>query len=143
MSFSSVTVSETRTDSALTRPSSAFNSCSVRTEQITVSQNQNHEGLEQEMLSDMVQVQNTFNPNTDQIQITAQVASPVCLCAGLLVGTLDVVLDSSARVAPYRILLQTADSQIYWNIACGEWASPSYDRECRKCHFWSCLQVNV
>lgn len=29
------------------------------------------------------------------------------------------VLDSSARVAPYRILLQTADSQIYWNIACG------------------------
>uniref|UniRef100_A0A7N6BTJ8 TBC1 domain family member 9B n=1 Tax=Anabas testudineus TaxID=64144 RepID=A0A7N6BTJ8_ANATE len=37
----------------------------------------------------------------------------------LLVGTLDVVLDSSARVAPYRILLQTADSQIYWNIACG------------------------
>lgn len=30
------------------------------------------------------------------------------------------VLDSSARVAPYRILLQTADSQIYWNIACGE-----------------------
>lgn len=43
------------------------------------------------------------------------------VCAvGLLVGTLDVVLDSSARVAPYRILLQTADSQIYWNIACGE-----------------------
>lgn len=29
------------------------------------------------------------------------------------------VLDSSARVAPYRILLQAADSQIYWNIACG------------------------
>lgn len=39
--------------------------------------------------------------------------------SGLLVGTLDVVLDSSARVAPYRILLQTADSQISWNIACG------------------------
>ncbi|XP_030251707.1 TBC1 domain family member 9B isoform X1 [Sparus aurata] len=39
--------------------------------------------------------------------------------SGLLVGTLDVVLDSSARVAPYRILLQTADSQIYWNVACG------------------------
>uniref|UniRef100_A0A673A2T5 TBC1 domain family member 9B n=1 Tax=Sphaeramia orbicularis TaxID=375764 RepID=A0A673A2T5_9TELE len=39
--------------------------------------------------------------------------------SGLLVGTLDVVLDSSARVAPYRILLQTADSQIFWNIACG------------------------
>lgn len=44
--------------------------------------------------------------------------------AGLLVGTLDVVLDSSARVAPYRILLQTADSQIYWNIACGESFGP-------------------
>ncbi|XP_053734267.1 TBC1 domain family member 9B [Synchiropus splendidus] len=39
--------------------------------------------------------------------------------SGLLVGTLDVVLDSSARVAPYRILLQTSDSQIYWSIACG------------------------
>lgn len=34
------------------------------------------------------------------------------------------VLDSSARVAPYRILLQTADSQIYWNIACGESFGP-------------------
>nr|XP_008103051.1 PREDICTED: TBC1 domain family member 9B isoform X1 [Anolis carolinensis] len=38
---------------------------------------------------------------------------------GLLVGTLDVVLDSSARVAPYRILHQTQDSQIYWAVACG------------------------
>ncbi|XP_028906225.1 TBC1 domain family member 9B isoform X1 [Ornithorhynchus anatinus] len=38
---------------------------------------------------------------------------------GLLVGTLDVVLDSSARVAPYRILHQTQDSQIYWTVACG------------------------
>ncbi|KAL2077279.1 hypothetical protein ACEWY4_026783 [Coilia grayii] len=38
---------------------------------------------------------------------------------GLLVGTLDVVLDSSARVAPYRILHQTGDSQIFWSIACG------------------------
>uniref|UniRef100_A0A4W5NCD3 TBC1 domain family member 9 n=1 Tax=Hucho hucho TaxID=62062 RepID=A0A4W5NCD3_9TELE len=39
--------------------------------------------------------------------------------AGLLVGTLDVVLDSSARVAPYRILYQTPDSVIYWIIAHG------------------------
>ncbi|MEQ2210744.1 TBC1 domain member 9B [Xenoophorus captivus] len=46
------------------------------------------------------------------------VGYPARFC--LLVGTLDVVLDSSARVAPYRILLQTADSQIYWNIACEE-----------------------
>uniref|UniRef100_A0A8C8A844 TBC1 domain family member 9B n=1 Tax=Otus sunia TaxID=257818 RepID=A0A8C8A844_9STRI len=41
--------------------------------------------------------------------------SMVCL----LVGTLDVVLDSSARVAPYRILHQTQDSQVYWAVACG------------------------
>ncbi|XP_053478003.1 TBC1 domain family member 9 [Ictalurus furcatus] len=39
--------------------------------------------------------------------------------AGLLVGTLDVVLDSSARVAPYRILYQTPDSLVYWAIAHG------------------------
>ncbi|KAM8764944.1 TBC1 domain family member 9B isoform 1-T1 [Rhynchonycteris naso] len=38
---------------------------------------------------------------------------------GLLVGTLDVVLDSSARVAPYRILHQTHNSQVYWTVACG------------------------
>ncbi|KAM4826775.1 TBC1 domain family member 9B isoform 2-T2 [Thomomys bottae] len=38
---------------------------------------------------------------------------------GLLVGTLDVVLDSSARVAPYRILHQTQDAQVYWTVACG------------------------
>lgn len=38
---------------------------------------------------------------------------------GLLVGTLDVVLDSSARVAPYRILYQTPDSLVYWTIAHG------------------------
>ncbi|KAM9795001.1 TBC1 domain family member 9B [Neosynchiropus ocellatus] len=40
--------------------------------------------------------------------------------SGLLVGTLDVVLDSSARAAPYRILLQTSDSQVHWSIACGQ-----------------------
>ncbi|XP_069781409.1 TBC1 domain family member 9 isoform X2 [Narcine bancroftii] len=39
--------------------------------------------------------------------------------AGLLVGTLDVVLDSNARVAPYRILYQTPESLVYWTIACG------------------------
>ncbi|XP_066570863.1 TBC1 domain family member 8B isoform X2 [Amia ocellicauda] len=38
---------------------------------------------------------------------------------GLLVGTLDTVLDSMAKVAPFRILHQTPDSQIYWSIACG------------------------
>ncbi|XP_064423030.1 TBC1 domain family member 9B isoform X2 [Latimeria chalumnae] len=38
---------------------------------------------------------------------------------GLLVGTLDVVLDSSVRVSPYRILHQTQDLQVYWSIASG------------------------
>ncbi|KAM6353282.1 TBC1 domain family member 8B isoform 1-T1 [Alca torda] len=39
--------------------------------------------------------------------------------AGLLVGTLDAVLDSTSKVAPFRILHQTPDSQVYWSIACG------------------------
>ncbi|KAM5221485.1 TBC1 domain family member 8B [Ctenodactylus gundi] len=38
---------------------------------------------------------------------------------GLLVGTLDSVLDSTAKVAPFRILHQTPDSQIYLSVACG------------------------
>uniref|UniRef100_A0A3Q3A8G9 TBC1 domain family member 8B n=1 Tax=Kryptolebias marmoratus TaxID=37003 RepID=A0A3Q3A8G9_KRYMA len=38
---------------------------------------------------------------------------------GLLVGTLDTVLDSTSKVAPYRILHYTPDSQVYWSIACG------------------------
>ncbi|KAM9320021.1 TBC1 domain family member 8 [Gastrophryne carolinensis] len=38
---------------------------------------------------------------------------------GRLVGALDAVLDSSARVAPYRILLQIPGSQVYSSIACG------------------------
>ncbi|XP_035289933.1 TBC1 domain family member 8B isoform X3 [Anguilla anguilla] len=38
---------------------------------------------------------------------------------GLLVGTLDTVLDSTAKVAPFRILHQTPDSQVYWSVACG------------------------
>ncbi|KAM5196083.1 TBC1 domain family member 8B isoform 3-T3 [Hipposideros larvatus] len=37
---------------------------------------------------------------------------------GLLVGTLDSVLDSTAKVAPFRILHQTPDSQVYLSIAC-------------------------
>ncbi|XP_075056336.1 TBC1 domain family member 8 isoform X2 [Mixophyes fleayi] len=39
---------------------------------------------------------------------------------GRLVGALDAVLDSSARVAPFRILLQVPGSQVYSSIACGE-----------------------
>uniref|UniRef100_A0A5F9CXE4 E3 ubiquitin-protein ligase RNF130 n=1 Tax=Oryctolagus cuniculus TaxID=9986 RepID=A0A5F9CXE4_RABIT len=51
-----------------------------------------------------------LTPRTGEINIAV---------TSLLVGTLDVVLDSSARVAPYRILHQTQDSQVYWTVACG------------------------
>lgn len=44
-------------------------------------------------------------------------------------GTLDVVLDSSARVAPYRILYQTPDSLVYWTIACGKWQDLEIGRD--------------
>lgn len=43
----------------------------------------------------------------------------VLYATGLLVGTLDTVLDSTSKVAPYRILHHTPDSQVYWSIACG------------------------
>ncbi|KAM5227816.1 TBC1 domain family member 8 [Ctenodactylus gundi] len=39
--------------------------------------------------------------------------------SGRLVGALDAVLDSQARVAPFRILLQVPGSQVYASIACG------------------------
>ncbi|XP_058468919.1 TBC1 domain family member 8 [Solea solea] len=38
---------------------------------------------------------------------------------GLLVGALDTVLDSNARVTPFRILLQVPGSQLSWVIASG------------------------
>ncbi|XP_060944320.1 TBC1 domain family member 8 [Limanda limanda] len=38
---------------------------------------------------------------------------------GLLVGALDTVLDSNARVTPFRILLQVPGSQVSWVIASG------------------------
>lgn len=72
-----------------------------------------------------------------------------CLCfLGLLVGTLDVVLDSSARVAPYRILHQTQDSQVYWAVACGMWLLLGTGFELFSCHFgsddwWSHIRVSV
>ncbi|MGH0140398.1 UNVERIFIED_CONTAM: hypothetical protein FKN15_042817 [Acipenser sinensis] len=41
-------------------------------------------------------------------------------CGGkITVGALDAVLDSNARVAPFRILLQVPGSQVYWAIASG------------------------
>ncbi|XP_078514155.1 TBC1 domain family member 8 isoform X1 [Lissotriton helveticus] len=39
---------------------------------------------------------------------------------GRLVGALDAVLDSNARVAPFRILLQVPGSPVYSTLACGE-----------------------
>lgn len=44
---------------------------------------------------------------------------------GRLVGALDAVLDSNARVAPFRILLQVPGSQVYSPIACGKLLSGS------------------
>nr|XP_023438363.2 TBC1 domain family member 8 isoform X2 [Dasypus novemcinctus] len=44
---------------------------------------------------------------------------------GRLVGALDAVLDSNARVAPFRILLQVPGSQVYSPVACGELLSGS------------------
>ncbi|XP_061649222.1 TBC1 domain family member 8 isoform X2 [Phyllopteryx taeniolatus] len=44
---------------------------------------------------------------------------PTARISGLLVGALDTVLDSNARVTPFRILLQIPGSQISWIIASG------------------------
>ncbi|XP_061697837.1 TBC1 domain family member 8 [Syngnathoides biaculeatus] len=44
---------------------------------------------------------------------------PTARISGLLVGALDTVLDSNARVTPFRILFQIPGSQISWIIACG------------------------
>ncbi|XP_061579105.1 TBC1 domain family member 8 isoform X2 [Cololabis saira] len=44
---------------------------------------------------------------------------PSSRITGLLVGALDTVLDSNARVTPFRILLQVPGSQISWVIASG------------------------
>ncbi|KAM9710266.1 TBC1 domain family member 8 [Menidia menidia] len=44
---------------------------------------------------------------------------PAGRITGLLVGALDTVLDSSARVTPFRILLQVPGSQLSWVIASG------------------------
>ncbi|KAJ0061844.1 hypothetical protein NL108_012504, partial [Boleophthalmus pectinirostris] len=54
----------------------------------------------------------------------------------LLVGTLDTVLDSTSKVAPYRILHHTPDSQIYWSIACGVTKEEIFQH-------WEWLQQNI
>src|SRR4029434_3896526 len=38
----------------------------------------------------------------------------------MLVGALDTVLDSNARVTPFRIVLQAPGSQVSWVIASGK-----------------------
>ncbi|XP_036118655.1 TBC1 domain family member 8 isoform X2 [Molossus molossus] len=55
---------------------------------------------------------------------------------GRLVGALDAVLDSSARVAPFRILLQVPGSQVYSPIACG--ATPEEINQ-----HWDWLEQNL
>uniref|UniRef100_A0A673A5X2 TBC1 domain family member 8B n=1 Tax=Sphaeramia orbicularis TaxID=375764 RepID=A0A673A5X2_9TELE len=55
---------------------------------------------------------------------------------GLLVGTLDTVLDSTSKVAPFRILHHTPDSQVYWSIACGVTKEEIYQH-------WDWLQQNI
>lgn len=61
------------------------------------------------------------------MEVNADVNSlpPPFFFAGRLVGALDAVLDSNARVAPFRILLQVPGSQVYSAIACGELLSGS------------------
>ncbi|XP_075941216.1 TBC1 domain family member 8 [Anarhichas minor] len=44
---------------------------------------------------------------------------PTGRITGLLVGALDTVLDSNARVSPFRVLLQVPGSQISWVVASG------------------------
>ncbi|XP_060089796.1 TBC1 domain family member 8 isoform X2 [Heteronotia binoei] len=55
---------------------------------------------------------------------------------GRLVGALDTVLDSNARVAPFRILLQVPGSPVYSAIACG-----ATDEEINQ--HWEWLEQNL
>uniref|UniRef100_A0A8D2MU10 TBC1 domain family member 8 n=1 Tax=Zonotrichia albicollis TaxID=44394 RepID=A0A8D2MU10_ZONAL len=55
---------------------------------------------------------------SNALSFVIQVRRQLGLCR--LVGALDAVLDSNARVAPFRILLQVPGSQVYSAIACGE-----------------------
>ncbi|ERE68062.1 TBC1 domain family member 9B [Cricetulus griseus] len=78
-------------------------------------------------------------PHKDPSDVPVPETDPqrtLVLTTCLLVGTLDVVLDSSARVAPYRILHQTQDSQVYWTVACG-----SSRKEITK--HWEWLESNL
>lgn len=74
--------------------------------------------------------------------------------SGRLVGALDAVLDSNARVAPFRILLQVPGSPVYSAIACGEllngsdvyWAiafGELYTRQLKSEHAVVCMSKEV
>uniref|UniRef100_A0A7N6A5C8 TBC1 domain family member 8B n=1 Tax=Anabas testudineus TaxID=64144 RepID=A0A7N6A5C8_ANATE len=62
---------------------------------------------------------------------------------GLLVGTLDTVLDSTSKVAPYRILHHTPDSQVYWSIACGMSLFVNCVTKEEIVQHWDWLQQNI
>jgi hypothetical protein len=60
------------------------------------------------------------SPAQSGLSLGSQVHFLLFLFTGRLVGALDAVLDSNARIAPFRILLQVPGSQVYSPIACGE-----------------------
>ncbi|XP_061482825.1 TBC1 domain family member 8 isoform X2 [Rhineura floridana] len=70
---------------------------------------------------------------------------------GRLVGALDAVLDSNARVAPFRILLQVPGSPTYSAVACGEllngsdvyWAIAMGATTEEINHHWEWLEQNL
>nr|XP_021535982.1 TBC1 domain family member 8 [Neomonachus schauinslandi] len=59
------------------------------------------------------------NLSKPPLKCSYQFMAPAASASGRLVGALDAVLDSNARVAPFRILLQVPGSQVYSPIACG------------------------
>lgn len=70
----------------------------------------------------MIQFDTTCGP---LLAVSSSHAQPqfnplLVVSTGLLVGALDTVLDSNARVTPFRILLQIPGSQMSWVIASGE-----------------------
>ncbi|XP_072470787.1 TBC1 domain family member 8 isoform X3 [Notamacropus eugenii] len=65
----------------------------------------------------MERVQSSLGPSFEEARVG--IWERVTQVPGRLVGALDAVLDSNARVAPFRILLQVPGSQVYSPIACG------------------------
>uniref|UniRef100_A0A8C3AIU6 TBC1 domain family member 8B n=1 Tax=Cyclopterus lumpus TaxID=8103 RepID=A0A8C3AIU6_CYCLU len=69
------------------------------------------------LVSPLPSVCEWVNDDMERLRVVKNIN--VLYVTGLLVGTLDTVLDSTSKVAPYRILHHTPDSQVYWSIACG------------------------